>query len=77
MSPLEGTEVLYQMEECPRCYSGRRPWDPVVAVRRPERTTEAFARTVSISVQLEYWTPAEANAALAAVLTEELGVLQP
>ena len=70
-------ESLYRMEECSGCYSRRPPYDPVVAVRYPDRATQTNASTVTIALQLEYFDQAEAYAALAAVLAEEMGVSAP
>ena len=55
VEPLEGTEVLYQMEYCPRCYSVRPPWDPMVGVRRPAIQESTFARAITLTVPLEYF----------------------
>jgi hypothetical protein len=73
-----GAEVLYRMEECPRCYgSPRPPFDPVVGVRRPERAVSPLAVVVSFSVQLEYFDQAEVIDALTVILTDEMGVSAP
>jgi hypothetical protein len=70
-------EPIFQMEWCRRCYSTREPYDPVVGMRFPDRLTETVARSVTLTLQLEYFNNAEAFAALAAVLSEELGVSAP
>ena len=78
--PLTGSEALFKMEYCETCYGDplrpRPPYDPVIAVRRPLKSTAPFADVVSVSVSLEQFVPAEAAAALGALLTEELGVGQ-
>jgi len=75
--PEAGTEILYRMEECLRCYSNRPPFDPIMAVRRPERTVEPLARVVGFSMQLEYFDQTEVLSALNAVLDNEMGVISP
>ena len=59
-------EVLYQMEQCIPggllLLRNRRrptPYDPIVAVRSPDRSTSRLARAVGISLQLEYFDTAE------------------
>ena len=75
MIPLSGTEELYRMEECFRCYGSPRPsFDPLVGVRRPERGTDPLASVVVFSVQLEYFDSDQVQAALSLVLTDEMGV---
>lgn len=76
--PLAGTEILYRMEECPRCYNERRPpWDPIVAVRWPETAVDPLARAVTFSLQLEYYNAAEVGQALSQVFRVDLGVSAP
>jgi hypothetical protein len=77
LNPEPGTEELYRFEECIRCFGGQSPWDPLIAVRWPERGTSALARVVGVSYQLESMVDAEAKAALAALFEYELGVLSP
>ena len=77
MKPLAGTEPLYRLEECAGCYGRRPPWDPIVAVRRPELTVEPFAEFVGFSLQLEYFDSDQVIAALTAVLDIEMGVPAP
>lgn len=74
---LAGTEELYRFEECLRCFGRRPPWDPIIAARRPDRETAALARAVGISFELPLMDQAEAHAALAAILEQELGVSAP
>ncbi len=74
---LAGTDVLYRMENCPRCYNRRPPYDPVMAVRRPDRATSPLASTVGFSMQLELFDNTAVIAALNAVLDTELGVSAP
>ena len=73
---LDG-ESLYQMEYCQRCYSVRPPYDPLVAMRWPERASQAEASTVTIALQLEYFVQEEAWAVLSAILNDEMGVSAP
>lgn len=77
LTPLAGTAALYQFEECVRCFGNRPPWDPIIAIRRPARSISALARVVGVSFQLEAMNHGEARAALAALLTHELGVAAP
>jgi hypothetical protein len=77
MQTRTGTEILYRMQECRDCYPGPPPWDPVVGVRRPLRTTDPLARVVTITLQLEWFNRAETLAALRAIMTEEMGVSLP
>lgn len=76
--PLTGTEILYKMEYCETCYGDPRrprpPFDPVVMVRRPARSVSPFAAVLCGSLQLEICDPAQAAAALTALLRQELGV---
>ncbi len=76
--PLAGSETLYRMEYCEDCYGDPRrprpPFDPVVAVRNPERGVSQFADVVTVSLLLDKFDPDEARAALVALLDEELGV---
>ena len=51
--PSEGSEPLYRLEYCLRCYSPRPPFDPYVAVRTPDRVTAPLARAVVFTVPLE------------------------
>lgn len=75
MNPLAGTEELYRMENCIRCYgTARPPFDPLVGVRRPERSTDPLASVVVFSVQLEYFDHGEVTDALTQILTDEMGV---
>ena len=68
---------LYRMEECLSCYSTRRPYDPVIAVRSPRRVDSPFAHIVGISVQLDDFDRDQVFAALSAILEFELGVPGP
>ncbi len=77
MIPLTGTEELYRMEECMRCYSVRPPFDPVVGVRRPARDTDPLAGVVTFSVSLEYFDHAQVMDVLTQVLEQEMGVTLP
>ena len=75
--------VLYRMTDCADWpnrndwYDLRGPYDPVVAVRRPERSVSPLASVVTISLQLETFVHEHGHAALRAILTEELGVELP
>jgi hypothetical protein len=77
LQTLTGTEPLYRLEYCRTCYDTRPPYDPVIAVRRPERSVDPQATVVVISTQLEYYDRAQTLAALRALLTAELGVSLP
>ncbi len=78
MTPLAGTEALYRMEYCVRCYNTNRPpFDPIVGVRRPLRETNPLANMVCFSVQLEYFINDQVSQVLQQVLTEEMGVVAP
>lgn len=76
-------EDLYRMEynRVPGYQVGggrqRPPFDPVIAVRSPARTTETLARTVTFSVQLRFFDHEEVKAALREVLITEMGVTVP
>ncbi len=76
--PLAGTEALYRMEYCEDCYGDPRrprpPFDPIVAVRVPDRSAAEFADVVTVSLLLDQFVPAEAEAFLVAILDNELGV---
>ncbi len=76
--PLNGSDILYRMEYCENCYGDPRrprpPFDPVVAVRKPERAVSGFAQVVTVSLMLDQFDPVEAKAGLAALLDNELGV---
>jgi hypothetical protein len=50
IQPLEGSEILYQMEFCLRCYSVRPPYDPIVGIRNPDRQTSVRARAVTLTI---------------------------
>lgn len=74
-------EALYRMESC-SCYAtpprpSLPPYDPIVGVRVPKRATEALARFVGLSVQLDYFDAAQVAAVLRAILDTELGVGAP
>jgi hypothetical protein len=75
---LEGTEALYRMEHCLRCYNSLEPWDPVVGYRRPPRLDEddnpQFASVVGFGLMLEYFSQNQAIAVLQHVLTDEMGL---
>lgn len=71
---LPVAEPIYQMEYCLRCYGDRPPYDPVVGMRCPSRDVATLAKAVTISLQLEFFDPAEVQAGLSAILSEELGV---
>lgn len=76
MTPLVGTEILYRMEYCMRCYnSSRPPFDPIVGIRRPERATSPLANVVCFSLQLEYFMSDQVLQVLSQVLTDEMGVV--
>ncbi len=77
LQALTGTEPLYRLEYCRTCYDTREPFDPVIAVRRPERSVEPRADVVVVSTQLEYYDRPQTLAALRALLTAELGVTLP
>jgi len=83
LSPLTGTEILYRMEECCTrgCFGTTNrppvPCDPVVVVRRPERSATTFASVVSAGLQPEYFVRAEAVDVFTALLKDELGVGAP
>jgi hypothetical protein len=77
LQPLGGTEVLYQMEYCRTCYGNRPPFDPIVAVRKPDRITAPLASIVTITIQLEQFEPTTVFPALQAVMADELGVTLP
>jgi len=77
LEPLSGTEALYKMEACTRCYSNRPPWDPVVGVRRPLRADDPLAQVVTFGLHLEFFDSVQAIDALTVVLTQELGVAAP
>jgi hypothetical protein len=77
LTPLAGTGVLYRMEECRTCYGGRQPFDPIVGVRRPDRQTDPLASVALITVQLEYFSRPLARAALAEILSEDMGLEVP
>jgi imidazolonepropionase-like amidohydrolase len=80
---LRGSDVeaLYKMEYC-TCYGapprpGAAPYDPIIGVRVPKRATEALARFVGLSVQLDNFDAAQASAVLSAILNTEMGVGAP
>lgn len=78
MQALAGTDILYRMENCIRCYgTARPPFDPVVGVRRPLRTEDPLARVVTFSVQLEYFDHAQVIEALSRTFADEMGVATP
>lgn len=70
-------EVLYQMEFCSACYGPRPPFDPIVGVRAPSRATEALARFVGLSVQLDFFGAEQVSSVLGAILDTEMGVDAP
>jgi len=73
-----GSEAIYQLEYCERCYHrARPPWDPIVGVRWPERITNSAATVVTISVQLEYFVESEVITALETIVNQEFEVVTP
>jgi len=75
---LAGTEQLYRMEECLRCYTDRDPpFDPIVAARRPLQEVDPLARFVGVSIQLEFFDRPEVLIALDHLLNVEMGVSTP
>ncbi len=78
LQPQAGSEVLYQMEYYMFWSPTRRPpYEPVVAVRRPDAATSPRASAVTLALQLEYVQEADRIAALRALLGDELGVPLP
>ncbi len=84
LNVLSGSEALYRMEYCEtarlqNCYNVRapEPFDPIMAVRRPDRQTSPLASAVGFSMQLENFSRAEVIAALTIILDTELGVPAP
>jgi len=79
LQPMTFAESLYQLEYCFRCYevSTDPNNEPFVAVRTPTRATDPIAKTVVVSMQLEYFERQEAITALIALLTQEMGVTAP
>jgi len=76
--PLAGTEALFRMEECVRCYNDRRPpWDPIVVVRRPEFLTDPVAQVLTVGLQLEHYSSAEVLENMHQFLSVEMGVSAP
>lgn len=74
--PRTGTETIYKLEYYQ--YDLRPPYEPIVGVRRPALSpTTPLASVVLLSLQLESFDPAQATAALGAVLRHELGVAVP
>lgn len=71
---ISKAEPIYQMEYCLRCYGTRPPYDPIVGMRFPDRTTSALASSVTLSFQPEYFNSDEVMAGLSAILALELGV---
>jgi hypothetical protein len=74
-------EALYRMESC-TCYGvpprpSLPPYDPIIGVRVPKRATEALARFVGLSVQLDNFDAAQVSSVLGAILNTELGVDAP
>jgi hypothetical protein len=74
-------EALYRMEWC-QCYGvpprpPLPPYDPIIGVRAPSRATEALARFVGLSVQLDYFDAAQVSSVLGAILETEMGVGAP
>lgn len=56
LQPLEGTEILFQMEYCIRCYSIRPPYDPIVGVRYPDSQTSPKARSITLTLPMHLYT---------------------
>jgi len=73
VEPLEGTEVLYQMEYCVRCYANRMPFDPIVGVRKPARQVSAFARTITLAIPMQQFH--EGAETMQSLITYHLGVV--
>lgn len=74
-------EALYRMESC-QCYGvpprpPLPPYDPIIGVRMPKRTTSALARFVGLSVQLDHFETGQVTAVLEGILESELGVVTP
>ena len=60
--PDRGHRGPLPMEECCGCYGNRAAaFDPIVGVRRPERTVEPLARVVGSQLQLEYFDQTEVS----------------
>ena len=75
------SEGIYRMEYCAGCYSGRAaPYDPIVGVRRPLRSSGLAAQVISLGFTPEYFSnPDELESdpaipALRAILEQELEV---
>ncbi len=89
LSPVPGTEELYRFEECKDpddpddpwdddgCFGLRPPYDPLIGVRRPQRSIQDLATVVGVSYHFEHMNYDEAMAALAAIFEFELGVSRP
>jgi hypothetical protein len=75
VTPRTGAQAIYKMEY--HTYDTRPPYEPFVCVRRPLSASDPLARSVVLTIQLEYFDRAEAIAALRALLTTELGVAAP
>ncbi len=73
-------EPLYRMETC-TCYGDPRrpqePYDPIVGIRVPARTTSAQARFAGLSIQLDIFEASQAAAVINGILESELGVVVP
>jgi hypothetical protein len=84
LAPVDDVaEAIYRLEDCPRCYGGRAPDEPIVGVRRPLRASGEAAQVIGLSFTPDYFydsdnpnDPAseETVAALRAILEQELEV---
>jgi hypothetical protein len=70
---LEGTEVLYQMEYCVRCYASRPPYDPIVGVRQPARQVSTYARAITLTVPMQQFD--QGSQAIRSLITYHLGIV--
>jgi|GEM_PF-2241207 len=74
LRPLAETEILHRLEYCVRCYGNvRPPFDPVVAVRTPDRAVAPFARTVTLTVPLHQML--NGRITLETLLTYHMGIV--
>ncbi|MEZ4386446.1 MAG: hypothetical protein R3D98_02475 [Candidatus Krumholzibacteriia bacterium] len=79
-------DELYRFDTCNRCWNGQPAndpqhpelwWQPLIAVRRPTRAQQEFARAVGFSYELHTLQRPGVVAALEAVMQYELGVIAP
>lgn len=75
VQPRTGTETLFKMEYYQ--YDRRPPYEPIVGVRVPASNVQAYARIVTLSLQLESFNAAESREVLRRLLLEDLGVTLP